>query len=218
MIIFENYYVFLLYRMDDDNISINWFLRPELHQKKSVIKDKFTEKLYLIDHNGSIRSWIHDIPALPLTLKDSQELNQGTKEQRRQEAKRKALEQFDKDHIVNMVIEIPRGTNKKMEMSVSEFYNPITQDRKKGILRRVPAPTHDESEDLFYKLKIRKGDRTHGIKTYGDIYGKPFKGYNLFHYGAIPQTFEDKKNPNQFQFIDGNGNLASDTYIDYKSS
>ncbi len=40
-------------------------------------------------------------------------------------------------HIYNMVVEIPRGTNAKLEMSTSEDGNPIKQDVKNGKLRYV---------------------------------------------------------------------------------
>lgn len=39
--------------------------------------------------------------------------------------------------LVNMVVEVPRWTNAKMEISLSEPLNPIKQDVKKGALRFV---------------------------------------------------------------------------------
>merc|ERR1711939_1122871 len=39
--------------------------------------------------------------------------------------------------ILNMVVEVPRWTNAKMEISKDEFMNPILQDTKKGKLRFV---------------------------------------------------------------------------------
>jgi len=45
---------------------------------------------------------------------------------------------FDKENgIANMVVEIPRNTNAKMEISTGEPLNPIKQDIKKGKLRFV---------------------------------------------------------------------------------
>uniref|UniRef100_L7M7Y9 Inorganic pyrophosphatase n=1 Tax=Rhipicephalus pulchellus TaxID=72859 RepID=L7M7Y9_RHIPC len=41
------------------------------------------------------------------------------------------------NHIYNMVVEIPRWTNAKMEMNTKEPLNPIKQDIKKGKLRYV---------------------------------------------------------------------------------
>ncbi|PBP26925.1 inorganic pyrophosphatase [Diplocarpon rosae] len=65
--------------------------------------------------------------------------------------------------ILNMVVEIPRWTNAKMEISKSDLLNPISktieQDTKKGKLRFV--------RNCF-----------------------PHKGY-LWNYGAFPQTWED---------------------------
>ncbi|XP_060820908.1 inorganic pyrophosphatase-like [Bombus pascuorum] len=44
----------------------------------------------------------------------------------------------DEDNkIVNMVVEIPRWTNAKMEINLKETLNPIKQDVKKGKLRYV---------------------------------------------------------------------------------
>ncbi|XP_008468471.1 inorganic pyrophosphatase [Diaphorina citri] len=42
-----------------------------------------------------------------------------------------------KDKIFNMVVEIPRWTNAKMEINLNEPLNPIKQDIKKGNLRYV---------------------------------------------------------------------------------
>lgn len=39
--------------------------------------------------------------------------------------------------ILNMIVEVPRWTNAKMEISKEEFFNPIKQDIKKGRLRFV---------------------------------------------------------------------------------
>ena len=39
--------------------------------------------------------------------------------------------------ILNMIVEVPRWTNAKMEISKEEAFNPIKQDIKKGRLRYV---------------------------------------------------------------------------------
>merc|ERR1712113_690833 len=41
------------------------------------------------------------------------------------------------DKIYNMVVEVPRWTNAKMEIATKEKMNPIKQDVKKGALRYV---------------------------------------------------------------------------------
>ena len=41
------------------------------------------------------------------------------------------------DKIYNMVVEVPRWTNAKMEVATKEKMNPIKQDIKKGALRYV---------------------------------------------------------------------------------
>lgn len=39
--------------------------------------------------------------------------------------------------VLNMVVEVPRWTNAKMEISKDQHFNPILQDTKKGKLRFV---------------------------------------------------------------------------------
>ncbi|KAF8333045.1 inorganic pyrophosphatase [Cantharellus anzutake] len=62
-----------------------------------------------IEHNGNVVSPFHDIP---LFVDQS-------------------------NGILNMIVEVPRWTNAKMEISKEEFFNPIKQDIKKGKLRFV---------------------------------------------------------------------------------
>ena len=64
---------------------------------------------------------------------------------------------------VNMVIEIPQGTTAKMEINKEKFLNPIMYDIKDSKVRHVK-----------YQAK-----------------GSKFVGYP-FHYGALPQTWENK--------------------------
>src|SRR6266576_2488801 len=62
-----------------------------------------------IEQNGSVVSPFHDIPLF-----------------------------VDRDQrILNMIVEVPRFTNAKMEISKEESFNPIKQDIKKGNLRFV---------------------------------------------------------------------------------
>ena len=62
-----------------------------------------------LEQNGSVISSWHDIPLFA-------DQNNG---------------------ILNMVVEVPRWTNAKMEISKEEPFNPIKQDIKKGRLRYV---------------------------------------------------------------------------------
>lgn len=83
---------------------------------------------------------------------------------------------------VNMVVEIPRNTKRKMEITTDEKYNPIKQDTKKNKLRfvaeRKNRPTKKQNSKIHSVLNsIWKED----------------EGYNLFSYGAVPQTFENPK-------------------------
>lgn len=127
-------------------------------------------KTYYRDKNGELKSWIHDIPTYP----DKRDTS-----------------------IVNMIVEIPKGTVKKMEMSVYDLYNPIKQDIKRGKPRVVPAQRHRGVDGEFSNESINDDDSVneYGIETYGDIFDPSktgeFSGYNLFSYGAIPQTFEN---------------------------
>jgi hypothetical protein len=62
-----------------------------------------------IEHNGQVVSSFHDIP----------------------------LFADQSNGILNMIVEVPRWTNAKMEISKEESFNPIKQDIKKGRLRYV---------------------------------------------------------------------------------
>ncbi|KAH9982795.1 inorganic pyrophosphatase [Lactifluus volemus] len=62
-----------------------------------------------IEHNGQVVSPFHDIP----------------------------LFADQSNNILNMIVEVPRWTNAKMEISKEESFNPIKQDIKKGRLRYV---------------------------------------------------------------------------------
>ena len=120
-----------------------------------------------------------------------------------------------KTDVVNMIIEIPKGTNRKMETLVGKFNqellnkkdtdtdkgfskiysqylkdeiemsNPIIQDYKEGNFRTVPALHHKGQVQAFLNSDITEK------KKYKDLYGEKLdKGYNLCSYGAIPRTFE----------------------------
>ncbi|OBZ79771.1 Inorganic pyrophosphatase [Grifola frondosa] len=67
------------------------------------------EHRVFIEQNGNVVSPFHDIPLFA-------DQNNG---------------------ILNMVVEVPRWTNAKMEISKEESFNPIKQDIKKGRLRYV---------------------------------------------------------------------------------
>ena len=83
---------------------------------------------------------------------------------------------------VNMIIEIPRNTKKKLEISINEKNNPIKQDTKKNKLRFVAEiknrPTRKQNSK-YYKIMNK--------------IWKEKEGYNLFSYGAIPKTYENPK-------------------------
>jgi inorganic pyrophosphatase len=71
---------------------------------------KYTKafKVYC-EQNGEVVSFFHDVPLFPTKTQD----------------------------LVNMIVEIPRWSNAKLEISKEEPLNPIRQDEKKGKLRFV---------------------------------------------------------------------------------
>jgi len=71
-------------------------------------QNSFEHRVF-VESNGGVVSPFHDIPLFA-------DQNNG---------------------ILNMVVEVPRWTNAKMEISKDEFMNPIKQDIKKGRLRFV---------------------------------------------------------------------------------
>lgn len=96
--------------------SLNRLLQTHSHLQArsfgSVIQgSKYTPEYtqYLKLPNGEIGSYFHDVPL---------GLNQ-------------------KDQTVNMVVEVPRWSNGKFEISTKKRFNPITQDMKKGKVRFV---------------------------------------------------------------------------------
>eukprot|EP01112_Ceratiomyxa_fruticulosa_P002193 TRINITY_DN122_c0_g1_i5.p1 TRINITY_DN122_c0_g1~~TRINITY_DN122_c0_g1_i5.p1 ORF type:complete len:277 (-),score=57.96 TRINITY_DN122_c0_g1_i5:167-997(-) len=77
----------------------------------------------------------------------------------------------DRDQgIANMVVEIPRGTQPKLEISTKEFLNPIKQDIKDGKLRDVAIPytfnygafPQTWESPFATGLKDEKGEVTYG--------------------------------------------------------
>ncbi|XP_076831590.1 inorganic pyrophosphatase 2, mitochondrial [Brachyhypopomus gauderio] len=81
-------------------------------------------RIYFKTSDGKHVSPFHDIP---LYAADEQENGVPTK-------KRKS---DDSEILFNMVVEVPRWTNAKMEIATKEALNPIKQDVKKGRLRYV---------------------------------------------------------------------------------
>jgi len=68
----------------------------------------------------------------------------------------------DDEDVVNMIVEIPQGTQEKMEINKEIPLNPLTYDMTNGKVRKVT-----------YKAQ------------YSEVNGYPF------HYGAFPQTWEN---------------------------
>ncbi|VVT46465.1 uncharacterized protein SAPINGB_P001227 [Magnusiomyces paraingens] len=73
--------------------------------------DTLDYKVYIRDASGKVISSVHDIPLKPEGVTDK--------------------------HVFNMVVEVPRWSNAKLEMSSKFPFNPIVQDTKKGKLRYV---------------------------------------------------------------------------------
>uniref|UniRef100_A0A8C6ITV4 inorganic diphosphatase n=2 Tax=Melopsittacus undulatus TaxID=13146 RepID=A0A8C6ITV4_MELUD len=81
-------------------------------------------RLYFKDADGKYISPFHDIP-----------LFAGSKEDKEIPAKRSRT--TGSEVVFNMIVEVPRWTNAKMEIATEEPLNPIKQDIKKGKLRYV---------------------------------------------------------------------------------
>ncbi|ROT83666.1 Inorganic pyrophosphatase [Penaeus vannamei] len=88
--------------------STSQFRPLNVSAKETGIPNSLNYKIYFQNEDGPI-SPFHDIPLFA---------NEGNK-------------------IFNMVVEVPRWTNAKMEISTKEYLNPIKQDVKKGKLRYV---------------------------------------------------------------------------------
>lgn len=80
--------------------------------------------LYFKNSKGCYISPFHDIP-----------LYAGAEEEN--EVPTKKYKSSEKEVVFNMVVEVPRWTNAKMEISTKEALNPIKQDVKNGKLRYV---------------------------------------------------------------------------------
>uniref|UniRef100_A0A3B1IQJ0 inorganic diphosphatase n=1 Tax=Astyanax mexicanus TaxID=7994 RepID=A0A3B1IQJ0_ASTMX len=81
-------------------------------------------RIYFKTASGKYISPFHDIP---LFSSEHQENDVPAKKQKRS----------DSELLFNMVVEVPRWSNAKMEISTKEPLNPIKQDVKKGKLRYV---------------------------------------------------------------------------------
>jgi len=73
----------------------------------------------------------------------------------------------DGDNIVRMVVEIPRGSQAKMEMATKEPFNPIKQDVKNGKLRFVQYPYPFNYGALPQTWEDPKF-KDHNTKSFGD--------------------------------------------------
>jgi hypothetical protein len=100
-----------------DRIFYSSYWHSKHHRYYSLLRDlnhsesfSYPDHRIYIEHNGAVISPFHDIP----------------------------LFADQRNGIFNMIVEIPRWTNAKMEISKEEFFNPIKQDvNKKGKPRFV---------------------------------------------------------------------------------
>ncbi|XP_069487056.1 inorganic pyrophosphatase 2, mitochondrial [Ambystoma mexicanum] len=81
-------------------------------------------RLYFKGADGKYISPFHDIPLYAETKTED-------------EIPAKKSRTNGKEEVFNMVVEVPRWTNAKMEIATKESLNPIKQDTKKGKLRYV---------------------------------------------------------------------------------
>ncbi|KAM3623877.1 uncharacterized protein V6R79_016622 [Siganus canaliculatus] len=81
-------------------------------------------RIYFKTSDGKYISPFHDIPFIAATEQDN-------------DVPAKKTKKNDSDVLYNMVVEVPRWSNAKMEIATKEPLNPIKQDVKKGKLRYV---------------------------------------------------------------------------------
>ncbi|XP_073318908.1 inorganic pyrophosphatase 2, mitochondrial [Pagrus major] len=81
-------------------------------------------RIYFKTSEGKYISPFHDIPLIAETEKDN-------------DVPAKKLKKNESEVLFNMVVEVPRWSNAKMEIATKEPLNPIKQDVKKGKLRYV---------------------------------------------------------------------------------
>ncbi|XP_053478204.1 inorganic pyrophosphatase 2, mitochondrial [Ictalurus furcatus] len=81
-------------------------------------------RIYFKTSHGKYISPFHDIPLY-------------APEQKENEILKKKQKRSDSEILFNMVVEVPRWSNAKMEIATKEALNPIKQDVKKGKLRYV---------------------------------------------------------------------------------
>ncbi|XP_073495586.1 inorganic pyrophosphatase 2, mitochondrial [Phyllobates terribilis] len=101
-----------------------WLSMPRYSTEERGRPNTAEYRLYFKNEDGKFISPFHDIPLHPRT------------EQDHNVPAKKSKSNFDKN-IFNMVVEVPRWTNAKMEIATKESLNPIKQDIKKGKLRYV---------------------------------------------------------------------------------
>ncbi|XP_056442274.1 inorganic pyrophosphatase 2, mitochondrial [Gadus chalcogrammus] len=81
-------------------------------------------RIYFKTSDGKYISPFHDIPLHAEVEKDS-------------DVPPKKMKKGENEVLFNMVVEVPRWSNAKMEIATKEVLNPIKQDVKKGALRYV---------------------------------------------------------------------------------
>lgn len=151
------------------------------NNRRTLKKPRKQKELFYKSENGQTKSFIHQI---------SPELDSSTI----------ILNGVPKSNltVLNIVIEIPKNTKKKLEMSVDKLFNPIIQDTKNGKLRTVPAEKLTNLRKYKEFLPTLHSNPNYKYKM-SDIWPVGSKGYSLFSYGAIPQTFEDASQKESLQ-------------------
>ena len=121
-----------------------------------MLIDLSADHRVFIEQNGSVVSPFHDIPLFA-------DQNNG---------------------ILNMIVEVPRWTNAKMEICKEEAFNPIKQDVKRGKLRFVrncfPHHGYIWNYGAFPQVcHVPHSEKTSGIFAYkvqsNNLFGRPGK-------------------------------------------
>lgn len=119
------------------------------HTVKDNSSDDTDHRIYLKNENGTIVSPFHFVSLYPYSHTDT-ESDQNNRS------------------VVSMIVEIPKNTNIKREISKEVLMNPIIYDLKNGNIRKVS-----------------------------------YQGGYPYHYGALPQTWENCLKNDKFTNIPG---------------
>uniref|UniRef100_A0A3Q4H2T1 inorganic diphosphatase n=1 Tax=Neolamprologus brichardi TaxID=32507 RepID=A0A3Q4H2T1_NEOBR len=107
-------------------VSHQYYFRKTMHYQTEQRGHQNSPdyRLYFKTSDGKYISPFHDIPLIAETEQEN-------------DVPAKKSKKSESEVLYNMVVEVPRWSNAKMEIAIKEPLNPIKQDEKKGKLRYV---------------------------------------------------------------------------------